>query len=193
MKKDQAKKRQVFIMVLFVLVLLFLYWLNTQSATSKDLPEVFITRESTEESKTSTSTIDLETGLSTIDGEAESQSSSEGDVITSYNGEQDVAARFAATYLCFTPDSKEEIQSMIEPALSSKLEQLEQEEQEIDSLSLLDKSTLEEKNIYVYEFKATLKDKEKTKKNGKIFVIMKPQTGEKDISVVSDVEWTYET
>ena len=194
MKKDQATKRQALLLILFVLVLLFMYYLNSQSSVSKNLPEVFVTRESVEESTNKSSTLASEVELSSgsEDQESHSTSSVEVEETVSYNGEQDLAARFAVTYLSFTEDSMEKIQSMIAPTLSSKLEQLEQEEQEIDSLSLLDKSTLDDQNIYVYEFKATLKDGKNTKKSGKIFVIVKPPVDKESVAVVSDVEWTYE-
>lgn len=181
--------------MLFALVVLVgsLYIVNSRAGRSTDIPASFVLKDtSTDTTEKNKTDLSLESNDSKSTNNSDTESSSE-EYTSTYNGEQDIAGRFAATYLSFSKDSLSSLESMIDPSLLPKLEKLKGEEQEIEKLSLLDKSTVDGLNIYVYEFKAVLKDSKHTLKTGKLFVIMKPGTTDKKTSVVNDLEWTYET
>lgn len=181
--------------MLFALVVLVgsLYIFNSRAGRSTDLPASFVLKDtSTDSTEKKATDLSLEMSESKSTNTSGTDSSSE-EYTSTYNGEQDTAARFAMSYLSFSKDSLSSVESIIDPSLLPKLEKLKGEEQEIEKLSLLDKSTVDGLNIYVYEFKSVLKDSKHTPKTGKLFVIMKPSATDKDTSLVNDLEWTYET
>lgn len=169
-----------------------LYIINSQAGRSTNLPASFIVDDSSTNGTEKQSTeLSLETETSEETDTPNTLSSSE-EYTSTYNGEQDIAAKFAMNYLSFSEEYLTSIETIIDPSLLPKLEKLKAQAQEIDTLSLLDKSTVDGLNIYVYEFKAVLQDGKNTPKSGKLFVIMKPSPTDKEVSVVSDLEWTYE-
>ncbi|OTN83773.1 hypothetical protein A5819_003753 [Enterococcus sp. 7E2_DIV0204] len=193
MKKERIKKRQLFMLFALVVLVGSLYIFNSRAGRSTNLPASFVLKDSsTESTEEKTTDISLETSGSKLTSTSGTDSSSK-EYTSTYNGEQDIAAKFAMSYLSFSTDSISSVKSIIDPSLLPKLEKLKGEEQEIEKLSLLDKSTVDGLNIYVYEFKAALKDSKHTPKTGKLFVIMKPSATDKETSLVNDLEWTYET
>lgn len=193
MKKERIKKRQLFMLFALVVLVGSLYIFNSRAGRSTNLPASFVLKDSSTESTEKTSTdISLETSESNLTSHSGTDSST-AEYTSTYNGEQDIAAKFAMSYLSFSTDSISSVKSIIDPSLLPKLEKMKGEEQKIEKLSLLDKSTVDGLNIYVYEFKAELKDSKHTPKTGKLFVIMKPSATDKETSLVNDLEWTYET
>ncbi|MEI5992422.1 hypothetical protein A5881_003978 [Enterococcus termitis] len=164
MKKERIKKRQLFMLFALVVLVGSLYIVNSRARSSTNLPASFVLKDtSTDSIEEKTTDLSLETSESKSNSTSGTESSS-GEYTSTYNGEQDIAARFAATYLSFSKDSLSSVESMIDPSLLPKLEKLKGEEQEIEKLSLLDKSTVDGLNIYVYEFKAVLNDSKHSQK-----------------------------
>ncbi|PZL73775.1 hypothetical protein CI088_07980, partial [Enterococcus plantarum] len=174
MKKERIKKRQLFMLFALVVLVGSLYIVNSRAGRSTDLPASFVLKDtSTDTTEKNKTDLSLESSDSKSTSASDTESSSE-EYTSTYNGEQDIAAKFAMSYLSFSADSISSVKSIIDPNLLPKLEKMKGEEQKIEKLSLLDKSTVDGLNIYVYEFNAELKDSKHTPKTGKLFVIMKP-------------------
>ena len=200
----------LFLLAVLVIVSGVLFFLNQQNKSAAPAaPQVLILEETdasqdnskpisdekredsdlntTEETQGENHTVD-----ETSPSSSEVQQVPEEELISTYDGSQDDARRFVAYYLTFNKEKFTQVEKLLAPSAYDKVKNAMGEvEQEVSEIELLDRSNGMENTIFVYTFQAAFKDRQKTKKVGKIFLVLDTQSGKTE-EIITDVEWAYD-